>query len=444
MGSPALLRPQSIIQSTDELELSYPQYVFLKELDTKFKAYVGGFGSGKTYVGCLDLGLFALENPRLPQGYFGPSYPSIRDIFYPTMEEACFSLGMTIDVKEGNKEVHLYRGSNYKGVVICRSMDRPGSIIGFKIARALVDEIDTLSFLKAQNAWRKIIARLRYMIKGVVNGISVTTTPEGFLFAYQTFGNEPTESYSMVQASTYENEKYLPDDYIASLRESYTEELIEAYILGKFCNLKSGTVYRQFDRSRNNSKEEIQPSDTLHIGMDFNIGKMSAKVHVQRENGWHQVAELDEVFDTHAMITKIEERWRQPERSHGIVIYPDASGKKRSTSSKSANATDLNLLRLAGFTVKARDSNPRVRDRYNSLNNVFEKKKLFINTKACPISTQALEQQAFDLTGDPDKEGGFDHSNDATGYFNYWHNPITFRKSTNITTPQGSLNYWNR
>ena len=34
----------------------------------------------------------------------------------------------------------------------------------------------------------------------------------------------------MVQASSYENQKYLPDDYIESLRDMYTTELAEAYI----------------------------------------------------------------------------------------------------------------------------------------------------------------------------------------------------------------------
>jgi len=442
LNAPALIQP-SIVEPVDGLELSYPQYVFLHELKTKFKAYVGGFGSGKTYVGCLDLGLFALANPRLPQGYFGPSYSSIRDIFYPTMEEACYSLGISVDIKEGNKEVHLYRYGQYKGVVICRSMDRPGSIIGFKIARALVDEIDTLPVLKAQMAWRKIIARLRFVVPGIVNGVSVTTTPEGFLFAYQTFAENPTESYSMVQASTYENEKYLPEDYVSSLKESYSSELVDAYLLGKFCNLTSGSVYRQFDRKRNNSTETIQPSDTLHIGMDFNVGKMTAKVHVQRNKTWHQVAELDGVFDTPAMIEKIKERWRQKDKEHGIIVYPDASGKNRSSSSAGAGASDLALLRLAGFDVKARDSNPPVRNRYNALNNAFEKKYLFINVNECPVSTRALEQQTFDSTGDPDKEGGFDHSNDATGYFNYWVHPIIFKRDYSDVKPQPISHHFN-
>ncbi|MEA1186269.1 hypothetical protein U9C94_22760, partial [Escherichia coli] len=36
-------------------------------------------------------------------------------------------------------------------------------------------------------SWRKIIARMRYKIGGLRNGIDVTTTPEGFKFVYEQF-----------------------------------------------------------------------------------------------------------------------------------------------------------------------------------------------------------------------------------------------------------------
>ncbi len=101
-------------------------------------------------------------------------------------------MGFTVDIKESNKEVHVYRGRAYYGTVICRSMEKPNTIVGFKISRALVDEIDTLPKAKADNAWNKIIARLRLKIDGVVNGIGVTTTPEGFLFVYDKFAKNPS------------------------------------------------------------------------------------------------------------------------------------------------------------------------------------------------------------------------------------------------------------
>ena len=161
--------------------------------------------SGKTFVGCLDLLTFFAEHPGTRQGYFGPSYPSIRDIFYPTFEEAAEMMGFRVVVRESNKEVHVYRGGRYYGTVICRSMDNPSSIVGFKISRALCDELDVLNEDKAKHAWNKIIARMRLVIDGVPNSIGVTTTPEGFKFVYSQFAKNPTASYSKYRTPTTKN-----------------------------------------------------------------------------------------------------------------------------------------------------------------------------------------------------------------------------------------------
>jgi len=57
--------------------------------------------------------------------------------------------------------------------------------------------------------------------------------------------------YGMVQASTYDNESNLPDDYIPSLFATYPAQLVQAYIDGQFVNLTNGTVYHTFDRALN-------------------------------------------------------------------------------------------------------------------------------------------------------------------------------------------------
>ncbi|MEG5808909.1 terminase family protein [Enterobacter hormaechei] len=163
--------------------LNIPQARFLA-MQHKFKAYVAGFGSGKTWVGCGGICKGMWEHPKINQGYFAPTYPQIRDIFYPTIEEVAFDWGLSVKINEGNKEVHFYEGRRYRGTTICRSMEKPGSIVGFKIGNAMVDELDVMAAAKAQQAWRKIIARMRYKVDGLRNGIDVTTTPEGFKFVY--------------------------------------------------------------------------------------------------------------------------------------------------------------------------------------------------------------------------------------------------------------------
>ena len=166
--------------------LNQPQARFLA-LPHKFRAFVAGFGSGKTWVGGGALCQHAWEWPKVNAGYFAPTYPQIRDIFYPTIDEVAFDWGLRTKIHETNKEIHLFSGRQYRSTILCRSMEKPGEIVGFKIGKALIDELDVMKAEKAATAWRKIIARMRYKVDGLKNGIDVTTTPEGFKFVYQQF-----------------------------------------------------------------------------------------------------------------------------------------------------------------------------------------------------------------------------------------------------------------
>ncbi len=365
--------------------------------------------------------------PGVNQAYYAPTYPHIRDIFFPTIEEVAHGLSLRVEIMEANKEVHFYSGAQYRGTAICRSMERPQTIIGYRVGHSLVDELDTLEAAKAKQAWRKIIARMRW--PDATNGVDVTTTPEGYRETHRLFvadvASNPhlASSYGIVQASTRANAKNLPPDYIQSLLDTYPEEQIDAYIDGQFCNLTTGTIYRSYNRTRHESNEAIKDGEPLFIGMDFNIGRMAATVYVKRENGWHAVEELKDLFDTPSMAAAIIERWG----SHRIVVYPDASGANGST--KNASVSDISILKQHKFEVKVNATNPRVRDRILSVNKQFESGLLWVNSRKCPTVASCLEKQAYDANGEPDKKSGFDHQNDATGYPLAHEFPIQHRKA---------------
>ena len=416
--------------------MTRPQGAFLA-MPQKFRAYVGGFGSGKTWAGCGGLARHFYEHPGVAAGYFAPTYPQIRDIFYPTVEESMADWGLRVKVSQAAHEVDVYRGRTWMGVIKCRSMEDPSSIVGFKIGKALVDEIDVMNPEKALQAWRKIIARLRHKSLGLQNGIDVTTTPEGFRFVYSEFIKKPRGNpalaslYGIVQASTYDNEINLPDDYVPSLLASYPPNLIDAYINGQFVNLQTGTVYQAYDRKLNGCTDTAQAGEILHIGLDFNVGKMAGIVHVKRNGLPRAVDEIINGYDTPDMVRKIKERfWAydggQFRSTRQILIYPDASGGSRK--SVNASETDIALLRAAGFTVKAPAANPPVKDRVNAMNGMFcnaeGERRYLVNADMCPTYADCLEQQAWAANGEPDKSTGHDHPVDAGGYFISFEYPV--------------------
>jgi len=418
------------------LKLNKPQFEFISH-PKKFSAFVGGYRSGKTFVGCVRLCINALEHPGIPQGYFAPTYPQIADIFYDTIPGVAEAFGLFADIVASNKRVHL-RDSKGRclSTIVCKSMEHPHRIVGFNIAHALVDEIDCMPIKKADSAWKKIIARMSTVWPGRdENTIDVTTTPEGFNWVYRKFVKElaanPAQRplYGIVHASTRQNAKNLPKDYIPSLRESYPANLVDAYIDGQFVNLVSGSVYPNFCRRLNHTDETIRPGEDLHVGMDFNINRMAATVFVMRDGEPRQLDELTSLFDTPAMIAALQQRFP----GHKITVYPDASGKNRK--SVNGSESDHSLLKQAGFTVRVNPANPMVRDRVLAVNAMLLNgegvRRLKINTDKCPVTTQVLEQQAYNEQGEPNKDGTEDPA-DAFGYFVVHRFPIIKR----ITTTQ--------
>jgi hypothetical protein len=403
------------------LKLNRPQFEFISH-PKKFSAFVGGYRSGKTFVGCVRLCINALENPGIPQGYFAPTYPQIADIFYDTMPVVAEAFGLFADIVPSKKRVYLRdnRG-RCLSTIVCKSMEHPHRIVGFNIAHALVDEIDCMPIKKADSAWKKIIARMSTVWPGRdMNTIDVTTTPEGFNWVYRKFVKElasnPSQRplYGIVHASTRQNAKNLPKDYIKSLRESYPANLVDAYIDGLFVNLTSGSVYPSFCRKQNHTDATIRPGEQLHVGMDFNINRMAATIHVIRDGLPMLLEEATSLFDTPAIIVELKRRFP----GHSITVYPDASGKNRK--SVNGSESDHSLLRAAGFMVMVNPSNPMVRDRVLAVNamflNIDHKRRYLVNTDNCPVTTQVLEQQAYTENGEPNKDGTEDPV-DALGYF---------------------------
>jgi hypothetical protein len=297
------------------------------------------------------------------------------------------------------------------GRILFRSLSHPESIVGYEVAHSICDELDTLPEDKARDAWNKVIARNRQKIDGWPNSVAVATTPEGFRFVYDRWERNPAKGYVLFKARTKDNAAHLPDGYIENLQNSYPTQLLSAYLDGEFVNLTTGSVYNHFDRNRHRTDARIEPREPLHIGMDFNVNNMSAAVLVLRDGQPRAVDELMGYRDTPDIIRGIKERYE----GHHVTIYPDASGASRK--SVNASLSDIALLRQAGFTVLANSRNPAVKDRIMAVNLLLEKDELLVNPDRCPTLTESLERQAYNKNGEPDKDGGFDHMNDALGYF---------------------------
>lgn len=425
------------------LNLNHPQAEFISSSEP-FSGFVGGYRSGKTFIGCVKLWMLAAKHPGIKLGYFAPTYPQIRDIFYDTIEEVAEEFSdhagslCAVDINKSEHAVKLIIGGRVYATVKCRSMEHPHRIVGFDISHALIDEIDCMKKEKADQAWKKIVARMSSVRDDYkINTVDFTTTPEGFNWMYDFFVKQLREKpelkkfYSLTKASTLKNRKNLPSDYIEKLYATYPPNLVDAYVNGDFVNLTSGAVYTCYDRKLNNTDRVVQDGDHLHIGMDFNVGKMSAIVHVKDDETTSAVDEFMGLLDTPDMIRAIQNKYP----NHKITIYPDASGQNRKSSN--ASETDISQLKKA-FRVNNKSKNPFVKDRIASVQamlcNANGLRRYFINEDRCSETAESLEQQIYNKQGEPDKSHDNDHPNDALGYYINNQYPITGKR--------GSLNIY--
>ena len=394
-----------------QIDLTVPQSEFFTS-EAAYTAAVAGFGSGKTQAAATRVVASILQYPTIDQAYLAPSYGLIRDIFYPFMSEILSSLGIEYNINKGEHNIYVQG----HGKIFCRTMDNPDMIVGWECGDAVMDEFDVLPKDKAFQVIRKVAARCRQKFPdGKKNQKYITTTPEGFKATYELFKKNPLPDSRLIQMSTYSN-PHLPAGYIDDLKSQYPEQLIKAYLDGEFVNLVSGAVYPYFDRATHHTNRVVRQGEPLDIGVDFNVGKMSAVVFCKptiQEDGKRLLQVVDELIgyaDTPALIEAISERFPK----NKITVFPDAAGKGRNT--VGATTSDHKLLKAAGFSVRVLPSNPLVKDRVQSVNKLYEERRLLINTETCPDTTEATEQQVYDKNGKPDKRMDLDHPLDAKGY----------------------------
>lgn len=369
---------------------------------------VGGYGSGKTYGAIAKtVAKKLLLGSSVPVAYYLPTYGLIRDVAFPKFKEVFIEKGIPFTL---NKSSHDF--TTPYGTIHLRSMQNPDNIVGYETGYSLIDETDILPKKKMDSVFNKIIARNRKPLPlGMLNSTDVVGTPEGFKWFYDFFVKNKSADRPLVRGRTSDNFD-LSDSYVETLRKTYTAEQLAAYLDGEFINLTSGSVYKYFKRSEHHTDRIVMPNDVLHVGMDFNVTDMSATVSVQTGGIYCTVDEITKVYDTFEMVEVLESRYS----GHEIIVYPDASGKNRKTSSRKS---DHQIIKDAGFRVRVKESNPFVTDRINSVNAKFMKWERFINTDKCPVLTEALENLAY-KDGEPDKESGYDHITDAFGYEVYF------------------------
>ena len=399
-----------------EIEVLKHQAEFAVNTDP-FCAIVGGFGSGKSQ-GAVFRALDRLKRRDYAiYVLIAPTNLLLEDVNIPDFIEVFdhYRIRYELVGGTGRKRIIVNSGG-LTGEVWFRSGDKPEKIVGFDATDIDIDEFDIMKPVKQKELWNKALARLRGCDDGT---LSVSTTPEGFRFTYEKFEKE--KAGPIIRAKTTDNH-FLPDSYIENLFSQYDDMLVEQYINAKFVNINGLMAYYAFDRQTNHrttNPNEHEQYGHIGVGMDFNVNKMCAELFLHNEHK-ETIHFFDEfiikgAFGTEPPTERMCRLIRERYPNHQIWVYPDSTGKRKTTN---APSSDLALIRSQkGFRVVVNASNPFVRDRLLAVNKKLGDKSLTVDTDKCPDLTEDLERVERDEHGDIDKSDKMrSHSSDGAGY----------------------------
>ena len=378
------------------------------ELDTFYKLMLGGYGSGKTYIGALRSIYLSYLNAPIAGMYVSPSYGLSQKTIVITLKEIMNRTGLDYSYNQMKGEFHI---RNWDGHIWLGSGDRPESLQGMNISWAGIDE----PFIQKKDVFDQVTARVRHP-KAKSSEIFLTGTPEQMNWGYE-LTNRTDIDLGVVVGSTLDNE-HLSEEYKTNLLTAYSKEQIDAYVYGKFVNLTQGRVYSEFDRNKHLAKRDDVKSFPIIICMDFNVDYASA-ILIYKGNGWYHIFKEYRMMNAttydmaEAMIKDVPD---------GTPVYCDASGSARRSSS---TQSDINILRSYNLKPVTPRKNPPVKDRVNAVQKLLRDNRLTFEN--CPNLIMDLEQNVW-RSGDIDKRDPKQtHLSDALGYMAHYLNPIVKR-----------------
>lgn len=405
---------------------------------TRYVALVAGLGSGKTKAACYKV----LHLLQVNKGCDGigcePTGPQL-SIFTTEMDKTCQQLGIKFNFNGGGRNSPAFYefdlGYSKQKLWLVSAENWRRTLVGYNVAFGFCDEYDTIPDKDdAVAMWNALNDRIRDP-RAVIRQAFCTTTPEGYKQVVEVFADEVSPDglvtkakpeHKVFQVATSEN-IFLSPKYKEDQLRRYTPLQAQAKFYGRFVNVYGHRVYDCFERNRNRTQltlDDFLPNSILHVGMDFNVGNMSAVISVVSKGKVYVVDEIIGPATTDEMIKELKRRF--PGRT--LYVYPDSSGKNRTASADTASVSSMTKLKAAGFECFYKGNNPSiVKERVPAVNAMFMNAlgeiRCLVNIDKCPQLLKGLEQQGW-VDGKPDKSNGLDHSLDAFGYFIAFRYPV--------------------
>jgi PBSX family phage terminase large subunit len=217
-------------------------YLVFCKPEAKFIWYVGGFGSGKSYIGSQAAVRLAMQAPN---GRGLIARQTAVDLKATTMKTFFEVIDKRLIKKHNRSEQCITLVNGHE--IYYWGLDDIEKLKSLEIGWYWIDEVNEVE----ENTFNVLKGRLRHKAQPKRLGM-ITSNSEGKNWTYKQFvkgqGVKPRyrDKYFTIKAPSNEN-TYLPEDYLDVLN-SYTGDLYERYVRASF-NVFEGQIFPDFNEA---------------------------------------------------------------------------------------------------------------------------------------------------------------------------------------------------
>jgi len=378
---------------------------------SRFKVLVCGRRWGKTVLSLMYL----LKDPFVKgerRWFITPTYRQGKMIVFPILRQM-FAGFTGAKLNESEMSVIFENGAE----LAVKGADNENNLRGVELTKCVMDE---MAYIKP-HVWEEIIYPMLATTEGSVLFIG---TPNGYDVMYDLYNKGQSEpNWKSWQFKTIDG-GFVPAEEIVRAKRTMDGVRFRQEFEASFETSGNRAAWN-FDRAIHVKKAK-ELSNYKWWGCDFNVDYMTAVLACQFTDG--TIHYYDEIRLKNSNTEEMSRKMKaiQPK----IEVFPDASGKARSTTS---NKSDFSILQEYGFIIRANRSNPSHIDRLNALNrkllNAEGNVTMTVDPK-CVYLIKDLEQVQRDKKGGIDKSNiALTHSLDACSYAINYKFPVVNKAS---------------
>lgn len=365
------------------------QVRYAPEREITILNYVGGLGSGKTWLGALITACYINTYPMSKVCMIGPTIPLVKD---NTMAK-CFDFLKVLGQEPValNKEKTMWICPNGTTIMITHGM-KYSQLLTYEFNYIDVEEASKIS----NSVLKQVQGRLRYVNKDAPLILLTHTNPPSSTNHYT------LKSGKVFTASSYEN-KYLPKGYIEELSKNMTHEEKEKFINSKISPSLDDALISNYDPLEVKLSEVDIPKEDFQVFLtcDFNYSPQC----------WYTgVVTSDKRFlflEEHLNLSTTTEKQAQDVIEHLIdkygierlLVYGDSAGAFNQRLDNDYVVIDKVARKLGvKIQLKVLQGNPRIPQRLSIFKGCVKSDKYKFNLDTMKKTNYVFENTRLDLT----------------------------------------------